>query len=74
MTKTSVITNRLSITMAGLIIDYLSAPISQPYTFPIGVLTWCLLCLKRNFVEQGIRQGLCVICYLSIKTYLAGIH
>ena len=29
MTKYSVITNRLSITMAGLIID--SAPISQPY-------------------------------------------
>ena len=30
MTKSSVITNRLSITMAGLLIDYVSAPISQP--------------------------------------------
>ena len=29
--KSSVITNRLSITMAALIIDYVLAPISQPY-------------------------------------------
>ena len=31
--KSSVITNRLSITMAALIIDYVLAPISQPYLF-----------------------------------------
>ena len=35
ITKSSVITNRLSITMAALIIDYFSAPISQPYKFAI---------------------------------------
>ena len=34
--KSSVITNRLSITMAALIIDYVLAPIRQPY-YPVNI-------------------------------------
>ena len=40
MTKSSVITNRLSSTMAELIIDYLFSPISQPFQSLISEKTY----------------------------------
>ena len=40
MTKSSVITNRLSSTMAELIIDYLFSPISQPVQSLISERTY----------------------------------
>ena len=47
--KSSVITNRLSITMAALIIDYVLAPIGQPY---------CPVNIQKIFHDQFPRKNI----------------